>query len=289
MSADAELQQRIGLAEQRVVARDAALQQHWIEMRRHWQQRLEPRRWLKPALAGGAGLGLLWWITHRRPPSPRYAATSSAAKPAPRTAPWVHAIGLVWPLLPAQWRARISPGTAAALASVGLPLLERLVARPQAPPRTMPQVDLRRFMGDWYEVARLPAPFEGACAGQPSAHYRLRRSGSVEVVNRCRGADGREKVSVGRAVVVPGSGNAQLRISLWPRALRFLSWAWSDFWIVHVDPQYRMALVAHPSRRWCWLLSRERELAPADMARLLEIAAAEGFAVQRLQQHPPQP
>jgi apolipoprotein D and lipocalin family protein len=280
----AALQQRIEQAEQRVLEHDAAVQRQWDATRADWQQRLSPMRWLAPLAGSGAVLGMVWSMFGRRGAAARAARGRAGA--APLSARWVNAVGLLWPLVPARYRARISPGTAAALVSVGLPLLERVIATRLPPLRTMPFVDLPRFMGTWHEIARLPAPFEGACDGQPSAHYALRRGG-VRVVNRCRSASGAERVSTGHAVVVAGSGNARLRISLWPAWLRWLPLAWVDFCIIHVDAQYRTALVGHPNRRFCWLLSRERTISPADEAQLLHIAAAEGFNVQRLRRPPP--
>jgi apolipoprotein D and lipocalin family protein len=287
----AALEQRIAQAEQRVLAHDAAVQRQWDATRTHWQQRLSPMRWLAPLAGSGAVLGMVWSMLGRPMPGLRSAAAPAArgrAGAVPLSARWVNAVGLLWPLVPARFRSRISPGTAAALVSIGLPLLERVVATRLPPLQTMPFVDLPRFMGTWYEIARLPAPFEGACDGQPSAHYALRRGG-VRVVNRCRSESGAERVSTGHAVVVAGSGNARLRISLWPAFLRWLPLAWVDFCIIHVDPTYRTALVGHPNRRFCWLLSRERTISPADEAQLLHIAAAQGFNVQRLRRPPPRP
>jgi apolipoprotein D and lipocalin family protein len=273
------LSRRIEDAERRVVARDEALRQHWAQTRQHWHQRIQPRRWLMPAALGGAALVLtLWWL--RRP---RAAMAHTAAAPSRvDSAHWVRTIGLLWPLLPSRWRARVSPGAAAALASVGLPLLEKLVAGHPAPPlATMPRVDLARFMGTWHELARLPTRYEKPCVGAGSAHYTL-QGDMVRVINRCRTADGGERVAIGRARVAPGSGNARLQVSFLPPLLDFLPFVWGELWIVHVDPHYRMAVVGHPNRHACWLLARESRVSPADKARLVDIAARQGFAVQHL-------
>jgi apolipoprotein D and lipocalin family protein len=276
-----DLPQRVLEAEQRVMAHDEVLRQRWLQAQQQWQRRLQPRRWLAPAAVGGATLLLAWWGLRR--PRARAAAAAPAAPARWDGAHWVRTVGLLWPLLPARWRARVSPGAAAALASVGLPLLEGLVGARAAPPlATTPLVDLARFMGTWHELARLPVPYEKSCAGPGRAHYRLHADG-VEVVNRCRTAQGDERVAVGRASVVPGSGNARWRVSFLPPLLDFLPFVWSELCIVHVDPQYRMAVVGRPNRRACWLLAREPVLPAADKARLIEIAAAQGFPVRQLQ------
>lgn len=275
--------ERIRDAELRVIARDEALRKRFAHSRARLAQAVRPRRWVWPAaLAAGALGGLAWAAMRGRRRHAAAVPQAGAPRRTSRSAGWVRGIGLVWPLLPAQWRAKVSPGTAAALAAIGLPLLERVAAEPKHPPlSTAAPVDLGRWMGTWYEVARLPAPFEGACRGQPSASYAL-QGGTVRVENRCRAANGREEVSVGEARIVPSGGNAQLEVSLWPRWLRVLPMAWADYWIVHVDDDYRAAVVGHPSRRFCWLLSRTPHLGAEARARLVGIAAAQGFDVQRL-------
>jgi apolipoprotein D and lipocalin family protein len=252
------------------------------------QHALSPQRWKVPLLAGGVAVGaVLWWVKGSRRPI-NVSAPQRATPARGSGVRWlVRAIGLAWPLLPTRWRANVRPGTAAALASIGLPLVESMFAPASHPPlATMQHVDLARFMGTWHEIARLPAPFEGACEGQPSATYAL-RGGSVEVVNRCRGAHGRMHEAVGEARVVPASGNAKLEVSLWPSLLRLLPFAWADYWIIHVDERYRVAVVGDPNRRFLWLLARDRQLSAAQQAQLVEIAAAQGFPVHRLQFQPP--
>jgi apolipoprotein D and lipocalin family protein len=280
----ADPEQRLRELELRVIARDEALQRRVQGVKQRVQHAMSPKRWTVPLMAGGLAIAAgAWWLVgsrRRLPDAPT--STQSAARVSGGR--WlVRGIGLAWPLLPTRWRASVSPGTAAVLATVGPPLLESLFApTTHAPLATMPHVDLARYMGTWHEIARLPAPFEGACEGQPSATYIL-RGGGVEIVNRCRGADGRVREAVGEARVVPASGNAKLEVSLWPSLLRLLPIAWANYWIIHVDDHYRFAVVGHPNRRFLWLLARDRGVSPAQQAHLVEIAAAQGFPVHRLQ------
>lgn len=170
------------------------------------------------------------------------------------------------------------------MASLGLPLLETLLSDGRPPLTTAPEVDLQRYAGTWYEIARLPARFERRCASQPSAHYSL-HGGNLRVVNRCRADDGREQTAVGEARVVADSGNARLELSFLPVLLRALPFAWADYWILHVDEDYRFAVVGEPGRQYCWLLAREPQPTPADRDLLVRIAAARGFPVERLIHH----
>ena len=282
-----ELQHRVRDAELRVMACDAALRQRIEQTRAGWQRSVrQVRRWLP--LTGGAAVaaGVLWWLLKPRraaveaPPS-RARARSPSADSSGRNGHWVRAVGLLWPLVPARWRAHVSPATAAALASIGLPLLEALAADKTPPPATAPDVDLAHCMGTWYEIARLPTRLERRCAGQPSACWAW-RDGGVRITHRCLDDDGREQVAVGFARIVPGDGDAKLEVTFLPPLLHRLPLAWADYWILHVDLDYRFAVVGDPNRRNCWLLAREPSPAPAERERLVRITAARGFAIERL-------
>ena len=57
-------------------------------------------------------------------------------------------------------------------------------------PQTVPQVDLQRYAGLWYEIAKIPNRFQKKCAGRTTAEYTLRKDGKIKVVNRCIQVDG---------------------------------------------------------------------------------------------------
>ena len=195
--------------------------------------------------------------------------------------PWAHWLALAWPLLPGAWRARISPASAATLVSVGLPLAQRLLAGPaHAPLATMPQVDLARYAGTWYELARLPTAFEAGCDDPPSAHYTLRGDG-LQVRHQCR-HNGSQRRAFGVTRVMADSGNARLKVTFWPHWLRWLPFAWIDHWILYVDDAYRVAVVGSPDRRHLWLLSRQTHMHGTQLDDLIRLAAERGFAVERL-------
>jgi apolipoprotein D and lipocalin family protein len=196
--------------------------------------------------------------------------------------PWAHLLGLASPMLPGRWRQRVSPTTAATVISLGAPLIEHVFAPRRYPPLpTALQIDLARYAGTWYEIARLPEPFEARCDGQPTAHYRL-SGGVLQVTNRCPDGAGGERVARGVARPTRGSGNAKLKLSMWPSWLRWLPAAWSPYWVLHVDEGYHVALVGHPNRRLLWVLSRRPRLGPAQLGELVRLAAEHGFPVDRL-------
>lgn len=147
-------------------------------------------------------------------------------------------------------------------------------------PRPVASVDLARYAGTWFEVARYPTSFQDServqCEGT-SATYALRPDGQVDVTNRCRNAraGGAERAARAVAYAVPGSGNARLRVSFfWP--------FYGDYWVVGLDPDYRWAVVGAPGRDYLWVLSRTPELAPADREAALAVIRREGFDPARL-------
>ena len=148
-----------------------------------------------------------------------------------------------------------------------------LVGCAAAPDPTMPTVaavDLARYAGRWYEVAALPNRFQSQCVADTQARYRA-MGDEIEVVNRCRRADGKVEGITGVAKVVPDSGNAQLRVS-------FFKPFYGDYWVLALTPDYRWVLVGEPGRKFGWVLSRTPQLAPADLADALARAEALGYA-----------
>lgn len=138
-----------------------------------------------------------------------------------------------------------------------------------APLPTVANVDMARYAGSWYEIASLPNRFQKQCVADTQANYRLDGE-RVEVLNSCRIADGRIDDVKGHATVVPGSGNAKLRVSFfWP--------FYGDYWVLALDPDYRHVLVGTPDRDYGWVLSRTPEMDEAALQRLLDRAATLGF------------
>src|SRR3954469_16364143 len=101
---------------------------------------------------------------------------------------------------------------------------------------TVPSVDLQRYLGKWYEIARYPNRFERECVSDVSAMYLLREDGNIQVVNACRRSDRKIKESRGYAKIVEGSNNAKLRVTFfWP--------FFGDYWIIDLDRDYQYAVV----------------------------------------------
>jgi apolipoprotein D and lipocalin family protein len=147
---------------------------------------------------------------------------------------------------------------------------------------TVAHVDLQRYAGRWYEVARLPLYWEKKCASDVTATYTLLPDGKVDVLNQCRKADGTMTQSHGSATVVSKDGagaedksNSRLKVTFfWPFR--------GDYWILALDPEYRWAMVGTPNRENLWVLSRTKVLDKDVMAKLLAKARELGFDTGKL-------
>ena len=141
--------------------------------------------------------------------------------------------------------------------------------------QTVNAVDLSRYAGRWYEIARLPNRFEKKCADSVTATYTLRSDGKVEVVNRCRKENGKYTTATGKAKVVDKKTNAKLKVTFfWP--------FYGDYWILDLGPNYEYAVVGAPDRDYLWILSRTPQLDEQLVQRLLSNMATRGFATDKM-------
>jgi apolipoprotein D and lipocalin family protein len=162
-------------------------------------------------------------------------------------------------------------------------LLVKAERKEKEPLRVVPSVDLPRYAGLWYEVARLPNRFEEKCAGDVTAEYTPEGAGRLKVVNRCRKRDGRMTEAAGEAKLADKNGpNSRLKVRFAPAFLSLLPLVWGDYQIIELAPDYTHAVVGDPSRKYLWLLSRTPQLDEATYQRLAEAARAQGFDVTRL-------
>lgn len=145
------------------------------------------------------------------------------------------------------------------------------------PPQTAGQVDLQRYQGTWYELARLPMFFQRHCA-QSEAHYQLQSDGSVGVTNRCRTLEGEWQQARGSAVAQAAGHTDKLwvRFDNWFSRL-FPDTVKGDYWVLYLDDGYQTALVGNPNRDYLWLLSRTPQVSAQTRETLLAQAKARGY------------
>ncbi len=152
-----------------------------------------------------------------------------------------------------------------------------------APVTTVPSVDLDRYAGDWFEIARFENRFQQKCAGDVKASYARRPDGRIDVTNSCRTADGGTTVAKGVARVEDAATRSKLKVRFAPALLSFLPFVWGDYWIIGLDDNYRWALVGSPDRSYLWILSRTPQMDQALFDQALARARANGFDVSKLQ------
>ena len=138
------------------------------------------------------------------------------------------------------------------------------------PPQTVPQVDLSRYVGLWYEISSIPFFFGKGCTCS-TANYTANTDGTIRVENSCD-RDGSRSLAVAKAWPVD-STNSKLKVEFfWPIT--------ADYWIVALDADYRWAVVSHPSRGYLWILSRSKQLAEYDS--IVASLKENGFPVEQL-------
>lgn len=143
--------------------------------------------------------------------------------------------------------------------------------------KTVARVELERYAGKYYEIATIPSWFQKKCLGGVTATYTAKADGTIEVINRCHTADGVTQVK-GEAWVVDAETNAKLKVSFSKYLKKLFS---GDYWILGLDPDYRWAVVGHPSQKYGWILSRTPTLEEADLERVKQILTEQGYDFDR--------
>lgn len=156
-------------------------------------------------------------------------------------------------------------------------------AQAPAPLEPIAMLDVPRYMGVWYEVAKFPNRFQSQCVADTSATYRLQADGTVQVINACRLSKGEMQQAVGEARQRGGPGTARLQVRFAPAWLSWLPWVWGQYWVVDLDDGYALAAVSEPTREYLWILSRTPEVPPERYAELLGRLSRMGLEVGRLE------
>lgn len=143
------------------------------------------------------------------------------------------------------------------------------------PLQTVASVDLNRYIGKWYEIARYPNWFERDCDREVTAEYSLREDGKIRVVNSCLTDTGKRKQSVGSAVIVDKTTHAKLKVTFfWP--------FYGKYWIIDLGQNYEYAVVGEPSRGYLWILSRTPELPEMTYQGIVERLKEQGYEPSKL-------
>jgi len=166
------------------------------------------------------------------------------------------------------------------MAAVVLVLMVVLLVSPAAcgeetPPSTVEYVDVDRYVGLWYEIAKIPNRFQKKCAGGTTARYAIRDDGKIDVVNTCMKKDGDTYSVKGIAKIVDANTNAKLEVSF----VSFLgmNFFWGDYWIIGLGDDYDYAVVGHPERKYGWILARTPKLEETTLDEIFAVLREKGY------------
>ena len=146
------------------------------------------------------------------------------------------------------------------------------------PVKAVAAVDLNRYAGQWYEIARYSNKFQDQCVGNVTATYTLQGKGRIEVLNRCLKNDGTVDNAKGAAKLNDGDkSNAKLKVRFAPGFVSWLPQVWADYWVIDLANDYSYAVVATSDRKYFWVLSRKPTMEDATFQTILRRAEHQGF------------
>lgn len=147
--------------------------------------------------------------------------------------------------------------------------------------KTVDHFELNRYLGTWYEIARLPMKHQPEDSTDISAHYSLQDDGKIRVQNRCLDGQGQLDESIGEATVIDAE-HSKLEVSFLPEGLRWIPFTKGDYWVLKIDSDYRTALVGEPHQKYLWLLHRDPEIDSSIKAQYLAYAESLGYQLNDL-------
>lgn len=152
-----------------------------------------------------------------------------------------------------------------------------------APVKTIFTLDVPRYLGTWYEIAKFPNWFQKKCVGNTKAVYSLQADGNLQVLNSCKTASGEVSIAQGAARQIGAKDSPKLEVRFAPEWLSFIPMVWGDYWVIDLDPQYQVAAVSDPRREYLWVLSRTPQLDPKIYDDLLLRLQKQQFDIQKLE------
>ena len=137
------------------------------------------------------------------------------------------------------------------------------------PLQTVEKVELEKYLGTWYEIARYEHFFEKDCKNV-SANYSMMDEETIKVINRCTKITTNEKKeAMGRAYAVDES-NSKLKVS-------FFRPFYGDYWVLILDENYEYVVVGTPNRGYLWILARQKTISDEIKNSILEKLPSLGF------------
>lgn len=141
---------------------------------------------------------------------------------------------------------------------------------------TVSNFNLEKYLGTWYEIARLPMKYQPEDSTDLSAVYSLNENGKVRVQNRCLDADKKLDESIGEATVIDAE-HGKLEVSFLPEGFRWIPFTKGDYWVLKIDENYQTVLIGEPNQKFLWVLHRSPSLDENTKAEYLAYATSIGY------------
>lgn len=141
-----------------------------------------------------------------------------------------------------------------------------------APLPTVKKVNIDKYLGTWYEIARYEQYFEKGCSNI-TATYSLKKDNTLKVLNRCT-KKGELTEAIGKAYAVDET-NSKLKVS-------FFGPFYGDYWIIMLDDDYKYAVIGTPSREYLWILSRTAKMEQKTLNAILKKLPSLGYDASQL-------
>lgn len=140
-----------------------------------------------------------------------------------------------------------------------------------------------KYLGTWYEIARLPNRFEKDCVAPITANYSVNPDNNLQiiVVNKCNTKDDQPDIATGVAKFVESSTVGKLKVTFLPKWLRWLPFGYGDYWVLYTDYN-TVAVIGSPDHEYLWILARSNDLNRDVLEKALLVAKNQGFDITKL-------
>ena len=143
--------------------------------------------------------------------------------------------------------------------------------------------DSNKYLGNWYEIARLPNRFEKACIVPINANYSVNPDNNLQiiVVNKGNTRYNKLDIAFGVANFVESSTVGKLKVTFLPKWLRWLPFGYGDYWILNTDYD-NISIVGSPDHKYLWILARTENINHDQLNQAIQFAKEQGFDASKL-------
>jgi len=157
---------------------------------------------------------------------------------------------------------------------IGLFMIIPLSLHAESTLQVVPFVDIKKYIGTWYEIARYPNSFQKKCE-RSWVEYSLRDDGNIQVLNKCFKFDGKTSKIKGKAWVYDKESTAKLKVQFfWPFS--------ANYWIIDLGKNYEYAVVSEPKKKLLWILCRTKIMPEDQYQQIIQKLILKGFDTSKL-------